>query len=140
MKDAEPATAPEQGADEAQPEAGATASAADDSTAPSKSKDNSRRKSTGTSSGKKNLKKKGSMARITHLDCKPGDYYFVKAKGYTKWPGVICDEEMLPHALIKSRPVTAMREDGTYREDVADGGKRVVDRTYPVMYLQTNEL
>lgn len=80
------------------------------------------------------------MARITHLDCKPGDYYFVKAKGYTKWPGVICDEEMLPHALLKSRPVTAMRPDGTYREDVADGGKRVVDRTYPVMYLQTNEL
>ncbi|OIW35364.1 hypothetical protein CONLIGDRAFT_566910 [Coniochaeta ligniaria NRRL 30616] len=139
MKDAEPASAPAEGADEAQPEATATTSAAGESTTPSKPKDNSRRKSTGTAGGKKNLKKKGSMARITHLDCKPGDHYFVRGKGWTKWPGVICDEEMLPAALLKSRPVTAMRVDGTYREDVADGGKRVVDRTYPVMYLQTNE-
>lgn len=140
MKDAEPAAAPAEGADKAQPEAADTTTAANETATPAKSNDKSRRKSTGASSAKKNLKKKGSMARITHLDCKPGDYYFVKAKGYTKWPGVICDEEMLPHALLKSRPVTAMRPDGTYREDVADGGKRVVDRTYPVMYLQTNEL
>ena len=39
-----------------------------------------------------------------------------------------------------TRPVTAARPDGTYREDFADGGKRAGDRTYPVMYLYTNEL
>lgn len=140
MKDAEPASAPAEGAEDAQPEAAATTATADETATPGGSKDKSRRKSTGTGGGQKNLKKKGSMARITHLNCQPGDHYFVKTKGYTKWPAIISDDEMLPLQLIKSRPVTAKREDGSYREDFADGGKRVADRTYPVMYLQTNEL
>ncbi|KAL1890406.1 hypothetical protein Sste5346_008233 [Sporothrix stenoceras] len=93
-----------------------------------------RRKSVG-----QKLNRKGSKARIVHLDAKPGDHYFVKLKGYPAWPAVICDEEMLPESLIKTRPVTAARADGTYREDYADGGKRAHDRTFPVMYLYTNE-
>lgn len=105
------------------------------------SKAKGRRKSTGGgASGGKKLNKKASKAKITHLDAKPGDHYFVKLKGFPQWPAIICDEDMLPQALIKSRPVTAIREDGTYREDYADGGKRAGDRTYPVMYLYTNEL
>jgi hypothetical protein len=32
-----------------------------------------------------------------------------------------------------------MRADGTYREDYADGGKRAHERTFPVMFLETNE-
>lgn len=94
-----------------------------------------RRKSVG-----QKLNRKGSKARIVHLDAKPGDHYFVKLKGYPAWPAVICDEDMLPQTLIKGRPVTAARPDGTYREDYADGGKRAGDRTFPVMYLYTNEL
>jgi hypothetical protein len=137
MKDAEPASATAEAGEDAQPDA---AAAADAPATPAKSsKDKSRRKSTSTP-GIKNLKKKGSMARILHLDCQPGDHYFVKTKGYTKWPAIICDDDMLPEPLIKTRPVTAKREDGSYREDFADGGKRVADRTYPVMYLETNEL
>ncbi|KAG5929909.1 hypothetical protein E4U42_003970 [Claviceps africana] len=46
---------------------------------------------------------------------------------------------MLPHALVTSRPVSAARPDGTYGEAFVDGGKRVNDRTFPVMYLHTNE-
>ncbi len=88
----------------------------------------------------KKLNKKGSKARITHLDAKPGDHYFVKLKGYPPWPVIICDEDMLPQTLLSTRPVTALRPDGTYRDDFADGGKRAGDRTYPVMYLSTNEL
>jgi hypothetical protein len=94
-----------------------------------------RRKSVG-----QKLNRKGSKARLVHLDAKPGDHYFVKLKGYPAWPAVICDEDMLPQTLIKGRPVTAARPDGTYREDYADGGKRAADRTFPVMYLYTNEL
>ena len=88
----------------------------------------------------KKLNKKASKARILHLDAKPGDHYFVKLKGFPQWPVIICDEDMLPQSLLKSRPVTAKRADGTYREDYADGGKRAGDRTFPVMYLHTNEL
>jgi hypothetical protein len=64
----------------------------------------------------------------------------MKLKGYPQWPVIIADEEMLPEPLLKSRPVSAQRQDGTYREDFAEGGKRVHDRTFPVMYLYTNEL
>ena len=123
-------------------EAGASAdgdAAAPTSTTPAKTI--ARRKSTGPAGGKgKTLSKKASKARILHLDAKPGEHYFIKLKGYPPWPGIICDEEMLPLSLIKSRPVTACRVDGTYRDDYADGGKRAADRTFPVMYLSTNEL
>jgi hypothetical protein len=104
-------------------------------------KSKGKRKSIGGSSAKaKKLNKKASKPRMLHLDAKPGDHYFVKLKGFPQWPVIICDEDMLPASLLKSRPVTAKRADGTYREDYADGGKNVADRTFPVMYLHTNEL
>jgi len=103
-------------------------------------KSKARRKSIGGAAAKaKKLNKKASKPRLLHLDANPGDHYFVKLKGFPQWPVIICDEDMLPASLLKSRPVTAKRADGTYREDYADGGKNVADRTFPVMYLHTNE-
>jgi hypothetical protein len=90
--------------------------------------------------GGKKLNKKGSKAKILHIDAKPGDHFFAKLKGFPPWPVVVSEEDMLPQTMISSRPVTAARPDGTYREDFADGGKRIADRTFPVMYLYTNEL
>jgi hypothetical protein len=119
-----------------------TVSAPGDGTATTPSKAKAKRKSVGGAAepkGKK-LNKKQSKARITHLDAQPGDHYFVKLKGFPQWPVIICDEDMLPQSLLRSRPVTAKRPDGTYREDYADGAKKVGDRTFPVMYLYTNEL
>ncbi|GJC79986.1 PWWP domain-containing protein2 [Colletotrichum liriopes] len=86
---------------------------------------------------KKDSKKTDS--KFFHTNAQPGDHFLVKLKGYPQWPVIVCDEEMLPETLLKSRPVTAKRADGTYREDYADGGKRQNDRTFPVMYLRTNE-
>lgn len=106
---------------------------------PSAKGKNNRRKSTGGNT-RKSLSKKASKARLTHLDAKPGDHFLVKLKGFPAWPAIICDESMLPQALVDSRPVAAARPDGTYTEAYADGGKRVNDRTFPVMYLHTNEL
>jgi hypothetical protein len=101
----------------------------------------SRRKSSGVPEHqKKTLKKKASKAKITHTDAKPGDHFMIRLKGYPLWPGIICDESMLPNTLIKSRPVTAIRADGTYRDTYADGGPKVKERTFSVMYLYTNEL
>jgi hypothetical protein len=88
----------------------------------------------------KKLNKKKSMQKITHLDAQPGDYYFARLKSYPPWPSIICDEDMLPQTLITTRPVTTKQQDGTYRADYADGGKKVSERTYPIMFLQTNEL
>ena len=99
-----------------------------------------RRSSTGPPEHKsKKLNRKKSMATL-QLDAQPGDYFFARMKGYPKWPSIICDEEMLPESLLQTRPVTAMKPDGTYREDFLPGGKNVKDRTYAVMYLGTNEL
>lgn len=123
---------------------------ADDSVAvaatPSGKSSNNRRKSTSGGGGggggnkKQQLKKMRSQPKLTHLDAQPGDQYLVKVKGYPIWPVVIADEEMLPEPMLNKRPVTAKRPDGTYREDVADGGKKAHDRTFPVMYLGSNEL
>ncbi|QSZ35072.1 hypothetical protein DSL72_007936 [Monilinia vaccinii-corymbosi] len=104
----------------------------------SASKSKGRRKS-GVPEHKKKLNKKQSKAKLTHTDAKPGDYFYVRLKGYPLWPAIVCDEDMLPSTLIKSRPVTAMRADGTYRSDYEDGGSKAKDRTFPVMYLFTNE-
>jgi len=101
-------------------------------------KDTKKRASTGPGSAKKLNKKKSTVT--LQLEAKPGDYYWARLKGYPPWPGIICDDDMLPESLLANRPVTAMRADGTYREDYAEGGKNVRDRTYPVMYLHTNEL
>lgn len=121
---------------------GDDAAAAAATTNASKNKTPARRKSTAGADGAKGkkLNKKGSRAAILHIDAKPGDHYFIKLKGFPQWPCVICDESMLPHALIKTRPVSAARPDGEYREDYADGGKRAPDRSFPIMYLATNEL
>ncbi|KAH7326554.1 hypothetical protein B0I35DRAFT_405772 [Stachybotrys elegans] len=103
------------------------------------SKSKARRKSAASEPKAKTLNKKNSKARLTHTDAKPGDHFLVKLKGFPAWPAIICDESMLPLALLNTRPVTAAKPDGTYAEAYADGGKRVNDRTFPVMYLSTNE-
>ena len=114
-----------------------SAPAATTTQTPAKAK--ARRKSVGGAKGK-TLSKKGSKARLTHLDAQPGDHFLVKLKGFPAWPAIICDESMLPPALIDTRPVTAQRPDGTWNEPYADGGKRAYDRNFPLMYLYTNEL
>lgn len=145
---AEPATetkaAPEKTADEpadTAAESAAASGSADAEAGGDKSK--ARRKSSAVPEhlkGGKKLNKKASKAKILHLDAKPGDHFFAKLKGFPLWPVIICEEDMLPQNMLSTRPVTAARPDGTYREDFADGGKRAADRTYPVMYLHTNEL
>lgn len=129
------------------PEANSAAPPADGETAPVSAtvetpagKGKGRRKSAAGESKGKTLNRKNSKARLTHADAKPGDHFLVKLKGFPAWPAIICDESMLPLALVNSRPVTAARPDGTYAEAYADGGKRVNDRSFPVMYLHTNEL
>ena len=138
---AEPASAAAEPASPAVPGDGAAAVATPGS---SKVKANTkaRRKSAGGGGGAggKKLNRKGSKAKITHIDAQPGDHFFVKLKGFPQWPVIICDEDMLPTTLTNHRPVTARRKDGTYRDDFADGGKKAGDRTFPVMYLYTNEL
>ena len=88
----------------------------------------------------KKLNKKKSISKITHLDAKPGEYYFARLKSYPPWPSIICDEDMLPEILLNTRPITTKKADGTYNEAYADGGKKEADRTFPVMFLHTNEL
>ncbi|KAH6685358.1 PWWP domain-containing protein [Plectosphaerella plurivora] len=138
---AEAADAPVEATDAKEEDAPAATDAAADEPAvastPVADKSKNRRKSTGTPGGK--LSKKVSKAKLTHPDAQPGEFYLMKLKGYPQWPVIIADEEMLPEPLLKSRPVSAQRQDGTYREDFAEGGKRVHDRTFPVMYLYTNE-
>lgn len=112
---------------EAQPEVGAS------TPKPSSAK----RKSTG---GASSAKKKKSQQRVTHLNAAPGEYYLARLKSFPPWPSIICDEEMLPQSLLNTRPVTTKQADGTYKEAYADGGKRVQDRTFPIMFLETNEL
>ena len=61
-------------------------------------------------------------------------------KGHAPWPSIVCDEEILPESLLNSRPVTTALPDGSFkRPDYAPGGKRQGERTYPVMFLYTNE-
>ncbi|OTB18363.1 hypothetical protein K445DRAFT_19923 [Daldinia sp. EC12] len=118
--------------------AGAAEGVAADTESTPGDKSKARRKSTSDTKGKK-LNKKASRAKILHIDAKPGEQYFAKLKGFPPWPVIIAEEDMLPPSMLSTRPVTAARPDGTYREDFADGGKRVADRTFPVMYLHTNE-
>lgn len=87
----------------------------------------------------KKLNKKKSMPSL-QLECKPGDYYWARLKGYPPWPAIVCDEEMLPESLLASRPVSTTRADGSLREDFKEGGKNAKERTFPVMFLATNEL
>ena len=135
MKDATEAAAKASGdvADDATAEANGTSSA--------KKGSNGRRKSGGVPEHKnKKLGKKKSMPKMTHLDAQPGELYFARLKSYPPWPSIVCDEDMLPESLINTRPVTTKKGDGTYNEPYADGGKKMTDRTFPVMFLYTNEL
>lgn len=121
-------------------ESGADATAPDRETTSSTKKNQKRRSSAGVPEHKnKKLNRKKSVATL-HLDAKPGDYYWARLKGFPPWPAIISDEDMLPEILLATRPVTAKRPDGSYRTDYQDDGKNVRDRTYPVMYLHTNEL
>lgn len=107
---------------------------------PTAGKNGKRKSSSGVPEHKtKKLNKKKSSAQL-NLGAQPGDYYWARLKGYPPWPAVICDESMLPETLLGSRPVSTKRPDGSYREDFLEGGKNARDRTYPVMFLATNEL
>lgn len=87
----------------------------------------------------KKLNRKKSVAQL-NLNLQPGDHCWARLKGFPAWPSVVCDEEMLPEILLSNRPVSTKRPDGTYRDDFLEEGKNVKDRTYPVMFLHTNEL
>ncbi|KIX94688.1 uncharacterized protein Z520_09734 [Fonsecaea multimorphosa CBS 102226] len=120
-------------AETAQPETNGAAPA-------DKKSSSSRRKSSTVPEHKgKKLNKKKSMSKMTHLDAQPGDYYLARLKGYPPWPSIIADEDMLPDIMINTRPVTTKKADGTYNEAYADGGKKMNERTFPIMFLGTNE-
>ncbi|PGH09592.1 hypothetical protein AJ79_05648 [Helicocarpus griseus UAMH5409] len=142
-KPSEPAETPqekeESGASEEQPAAAAADEGPNGTPAEKKSSTGKRRLTGAAAQGGKKLNKKKSAARITHLDAKPGEYYTARLKSYSPWPSIICDEEMLPPSLLQTRPVTTKQPDGTYREAYSDGGKRVHERTFPIMFLFTNE-
>ena len=116
------------------PEAGAT-------DAPPASGKKEKRKSTGgvPEHKSKKLNKKKSMLKL-NLACQPGEMYWARLKGYPPWPAIICDEDMLPESLLASRPVSTARPDGSLRADFQEGGKNSKERTFPVMFLSTNEL
>ncbi|KIW86897.1 uncharacterized protein Z519_12519 [Cladophialophora bantiana CBS 173.52] len=120
-------------AETAQPEINGAASAE------KKSSSSRRKSSTALENKGKKLNKKKSMSKITHLDAEPGDYYLARLKGYPPWPSIIADEDMLPDVMINNRPVTTKKADGTYNEAYADGGKKMHERTFPIMFLGTNE-
>lgn len=116
-----------------------TAPEANGTPASAKKSSKDRRRSSGVAERSK-LNKRKSMPKITQLNVKPGEYYLARLRSYAPWPSIICDEDMLPPSLVETRPVTAAQPDGTYRADYADDGKRAHERTFPVMFLQSNEL
>ncbi|KAL5395017.1 hypothetical protein PMIN04_005274 [Paraphaeosphaeria minitans] len=89
--------------------------------------------------GKKTPNKKGKKEVKLNLNTKPGDMWMVAMRGYQPWPVVVADEDMLPESLLAKRPVSAIRIDGTYREDFEETGRNAKDRRYAVMFLGTNE-
>lgn len=99
-----------------------------------------KRKSTGGVPEHKNKKNKKKNQLTLHLDCKPGEFYWARLKGYPPWPAIICDEDMLPETLLATRPVSTARPDGSIRDDFKEGGKNAKERTFPIMFLSTNEL
>lgn len=117
------------------------AATADDEDAPASGSKKDKRKSTGgvPEHKSKKLNKKKSML-VLRMDCKPGEQYWARLKGYPPWPAIICDEQMLPESLLASRPVSTTRADGSLRDDFKEGGKNAKERTYPIMFLSTNEL
>jgi hypothetical protein len=132
-------TAPDGDTTEVAEAPSAAVDAATEPAAPSSKKE--KRKSTSGIPEHKNkkLNKKKSMLSL-HLECKPGEFFWAKLKGYPPWPSVICDEQMLPESLLASRPVSTARPDGSIRDDFKEGGKNAKERTFPIMFLSTNEL
>lgn len=111
-----------------------------ESTPTSGSKDKKKKSVGGVPEHKsKKLNKKKSMP-VLHLNCKPGEYYWARLKGYPPWPSIVCDESMLPETLLGTRPVSTARPDGSIRADFDEGGKNAKERTFPIMFLYTNEL
>ena len=83
----------------------------------------------------KKLNRKKSKP-VLRLEAKPGELFLARMKGHQPWPSIICDEEMLPHILLSSRPITTAQPDGTFKKpEYADGGKRAYERTFPIMFL-----
>ena len=95
-----------------------------------------KRRSSGVPEHKSKKLNKKKSKQVLNTDAKPGQYYLARMKGHPWWPAIICDEEMLPAVLINSRPVTTAQPDGTYKKaEYADGGKRMGERTFPIMFL-----
>ncbi|KAK4891828.1 hypothetical protein LTR28_002415 [Elasticomyces elasticus] len=144
------AVAGEQATTEVNPPDGeGTTEVADDSfvattNAPGSNKNGKRKSNAGVPEHKtKKIQKKKSIPNgmnQLNLDAKPGEFYWARLRGYPPWPSVICDEDMLPESLLSTRPVSTARVDGSYREDFMPSGKNYKDRTFPVMFLGTNEL
>lgn len=105
------------------------------------SKSKARRKSSGIPEHRvKKLNKKASRAKMSHPDAQPGNYFMIRLKGYPLWPAIVAEESMLPTSLLKSRPNSAAKTDGVWGPGYEEGGNKVNDRSFPVMYLHTNEL
>lgn len=113
---------------------------ADTPTTGSKSKSAGRRKSGVPEHKSRKLNKKQSKAKLTQIDAKPGDYFYIRFRKFPLWPGIVADESMLPSAMLAKRPVAAADPDGVYRPDYADDGAKAKDRSFPVMFFATNEL
>ncbi|KAK3675844.1 hypothetical protein LTR78_004485 [Recurvomyces mirabilis] len=114
------------------------AETADDATTASGKKEKRKSVSGVPEHKNKKLNKKKSMVSL-QLECKPGEHYWARLKGYPPWPAVVCDEQMLPETLLATRPVSTARPDGSLRDDFKEGGKNAKERTFPVMFLSTNE-
>jgi hypothetical protein len=125
----EAATTPAKTGAAPQPEANGT---------PASTKKSAKRKSGGIPEHKSKPNRRKSIAN--QVQAKPGEYYLARLRSFPPWPSIVCDEDILPQSLQESRPVSAYRADGTIRDEYAEGGKRAHERTYPVMFFQTNEL
>ncbi|KAJ6132730.1 hypothetical protein N7471_007945 [Penicillium samsonianum] len=134
--------APEAKADgeaaEAAPVDAEAAAPAEANGTPASAKKSSKDRRTSTGATQK-LSRKKSQSRITHLDAKPGQTYLARLRSYAPWPAIICDEGILPPSLLETRPVTAMQKDGSYKGEYGDDGRRAHERTFPVMFFDTNE-
>ncbi|KAJ6026686.1 uncharacterized protein N7446_004712 [Penicillium canescens] len=123
----------------AAPADAAAAAPAEANGTPASAKKSSKNRRASGGANQSKLSRKKSVTRITHLDAKPGQYYLARLRSYAPWPSIICDDEILPESLLENRPVTAMQKDGSYKGEYADGGRRTHERTFPVMFFETNE-
>ncbi|KAJ5971162.1 uncharacterized protein N7479_001080 [Penicillium vulpinum] len=105
---------------------------------PASAKKSSKNRRTSTGATQK-LSRKKSQIRTTYLHAKPGETYLARLRSYAPWPAIICDEGILPPSLLETRPVTAMQKDGSYKGEYGDDGRRAHERTFPVMFFETNE-